>query len=151
MDLVMDTADKGHISGLIKETGIIPSSEPLAESKCPDNCNGILFADLCGIFEKVEAASGKAAKLRIVYDKALRQIVGKQSIFPMMRLLLPLNDPDRPRYNLKQTNVANTYIRALNLNKMSGDAQSLLHWKDPSKVTGPKTSEIISGDFGTTL
>ena len=152
MDLVMDKADLGQHSGLKKdEANIPPSSEPVVESKCPDNCNKILFADLCGIFEKVEAANGKAAKLRIVFDKALRQIVGKQSIFPMIRLLLPLNDPDRPRYNLKQTNVANTYIRALNLNKMSGDAQSLLHWKDPSKVTGPKTSEIISGDFGTIL
>jgi DNA ligase 4 len=152
MDLVMDKADKGNHLGPNQDDNALPtSSNPLAENKCPDNCNKILFADLCGILEKVEAASGKAAKLRIVFDKALRQIIGKQSVFPMIRLLLPLNDPDRPRYNLKQTNVANTYIRALNLNKMSGDAQSLLHWKDPSKVTGAKTSEIISGDFGTIL
>ena len=146
MDLVMGDFDD-HIS----INPIHTSDKPLVENKRLDNCNKMKFSYLCRIFEKVELASGRAAKVKVIFDRDLRQKIGGQSIFPLIRLLLPLNDPDRPRYGLKQTNVANTYIKALNLNKMSGDAQSLLHWKDPSKVVGPKTSEIISGDFGTIL
>lgn len=127
------------------------SDDPLVESKRHDNCNKIKFSYVCKIFGKVELASGREAKTKIIFDRELRRMIGGQSIFPILRLLLPLNDPDRPRYGLKQTNVANTYIKALNLNKMSGDAQSLLHWKDPSKVIGAKTADIISGDFGTIL
>ena len=145
MDLVMGGADDS------KPADDLPAMNPIVESSRPDNSNKIPFSYLCKLFEKIEAASGKAAKVKIVFDRDLRKRIGGQSIFPFIRLLLPLNDPDRPRYGLKQTNVANTYIKALNLNKMSGDAQSLVHWKDPSKVIGAKTSEIISGDFGTIL
>lgn len=150
MDLVMGEIEDNSSSSSSSST-LAVSTQPLTENKRHDNCNKILFSDLCTIFDKVESTSGKAAKLKIVFDKSLRQKIGTQSIFPMIRLLLPLNDPERPRYGLKQTNVANTYIKALNLSKTSGDAQSLLHWKDPSKVVGAKPSEIISGDFGTIL
>ena len=146
MDLVL-----GNIDCRKSNQQIHMSDEPSIENKRLDNCNKIKFSYVCKIFEKVEVASGREAKTKVIFDRELRRIIGRQSIFPIIRLLLPLNDPDRPRYGLKQTNVANTYIKALNLNKMSGDAQSLLHWKDPSKVTGVKTAVIISGDFGTIL
>ena len=150
MDLIMGGNEDDNSSSVMPPSAV-GSDAPVPEWKRPDNCNQILFTDLCKMFEKVETTSSKASKLKIVFDKSLRQKVGGQSIFPMIRLLLPLNDPDRPRYGLKQSNVATTYIKALNLNKTSGDAQSLVHWKDPSKVSGAKSSEIMSGDFGTIL
>jgi DNA ligase 4 len=150
MGLIMGGNEEDSSSSIVPPSAV-DSDVPVVESKRPDNCNEILFTDLCKMFEKVETTSSKASKLKIIFDKSLRQKVGAQSLFPMIRLLLPLNDPDRPKYGLKQSSIANTYIKALNLNKTSGDAQSLVHWKDPSKVSGAKASEVMSGDFGTIL
>ena len=65
-----------------------------------------------------------------------------------MRLLLPINDNERGSYGLKQALIAKTYVEALHLNKNSVDAETLLYWKDPSKIhSGSSAMKTARGDF----
>jgi len=82
----------------------------------------------------------------------MKSIVAGQSLFPLLRLLLPINDSERHKYGLKQVTVAKAYIEALQLNKQtSKDAQRLLHWKDPTKISDLATGKVMSGDFANIL
>jgi DNA ligase-4 len=123
---------------------------PLPASKRQDNSNKLLFYDLCQIFASIEETQGKEKKLKLIFNKTMKEKIKGQSPFPFMRLLLPLIDSERMNYNLKQQSVAKTYIKVLNITSDSGDAQSLLHYKNQEKNQGNK-SDIISGDFGTIL
>ena len=115
------------------------------------NCNSILFHELCDKFERIEKTSTSVAKLKIIFSKDLKILLSGQSVFPLMRLLLPINDSERGKYGIKQASIAKAYIEALQLSKTSVDAQRLLKWKDPSKAFGVESSKIISGDFCTIL
>ncbi|WVQ76196.1 hypothetical protein IAR50_005859 [Cryptococcus sp. DSM 104548] len=69
-----------------------------------------------------------------------RQNVGND-LYPLIRLLIPDKDRERPNYNLKEAALANAYIEALGIMKHSEPADSMIHWKQP--VDGEDTS----GDF----
>jgi DNA ligase-4 len=104
------------------------------EEKCEDNCNKFLFAKLCEIFDNIERASGQRRdKLSLIFTPELRALVQGQSVFPLVRLLLPPYDTARGGYGLKQATVAKTYVGALQLNHDSEAAQRLIHWKKQSK------------------
>jgi DNA ligase-4 len=115
-------------------------------SHCEDNCNKLLFKDICERFERVNKTSGTDKKFKAFFDRWMKEKIDGQSIFPVMRLLLPLNDNERGKYLLKQATVSRLYVNVLNLDKKhSSAAQSLINWKDPTKVMG------MSGDFGAVL
>lgn len=116
--------------------------------KCEDNCNTILFSDLVGKLELIEGnRGGKKNKLEVIFTRELNDLVSGQSVFPLVRLLLPLYDTERQRYGLKQATVAKTYVDALQLNRTSQDAQRLLHWKDQSKLQKGNSNGAVGGDF----
>jgi hypothetical protein len=120
--------------------------------KNEDACNNLQFNHLCQLFEQIDKTQGTNKKLKLLFNKEIKKRLNGQSIFPLLRLVLPLNDTYRGKYNLKQASIAKTYVTALHLDKhTSQDAQRLLFWKDPSKVHGVDSSKIISGDFGTIL
>jgi DNA ligase-4 len=122
------------------------------QQKSEDLCNSIKFNDLCVLFEKIEKTAGSANKLRLLFNKEMKKFLTGQSIFPLLRLVLPLNDTERGNYGLKQASVAKTYVNALHLDqKTSDDARRLLNWKDPSKAHGVEMSKIVVGDFGLIL
>jgi DNA ligase-4 len=117
-----------------------------------DRCNGILFVDLCNRLERIEKTSGTNAKLSLIFNKDLAEIVKGESLYPLVRLLLPLYDTERGRYGLKQATVAKVYIEALQLNKNAPDAKRLIHWKDQSKVMAATAASscatvLAGGDF----
>jgi hypothetical protein len=98
--------------------------------KCQDNCNKLLFSDLCQKFEEVEKTSGSEKKFLIIFNKGLKTYLANQSMYPLMRLVLPSIDTERGKYGLKQTAVSNIYVDALQLDKhRSKDAQALINWK----------------------
>ncbi|ODN88085.1 hypothetical protein L198_06844 [Cryptococcus wingfieldii CBS 7118] len=72
-----------------------------------------------------------------------RQNVGND-LYPLIRLLIPDKDRERPNYNLKEAALANAYIEALGLEKHSEAGDSMIHWKQP-KLTGGRQDS--SGDF----
>lgn len=122
------------------------SSSLVSES----NCGTLLFKDLCLKFEKMLKLSKSQQKLALIFNKELKDILNGQSMFPLLRLLLPLNDSHRQKYGVKQTAVANTYIEALHLNKSSADASRLKFWKNPTRLNAT-VSKVGSGDFTSIL
>jgi ATP-dependent DNA ligase len=124
-----------------------PSATPLVPET---NCGTLLFKDLCLKFEKMLKLSKSQQKLLLIFNKELKEVLNGQSMFPLMRLLLPLNDSHRQKYGVKQTTVANTYIEALHLNKSSADASRLKFWKNPTRLNAT-VSKVGSGDFTSIL
>ena len=113
-----------------------------------DQANAFPFKSLCEIFEKMEKASGAESKLKYIFNKDIKAYLNNESIYPIMRLLLPVNDNERGSYGLKQALIAKTYVEALHLNKNSVDAETLLYWKDPSKIhSGSSALKTARGDF----
>jgi DNA ligase 4 len=111
-----------------------------------EKCGELLFKDLCDKFEKMLKLSKSQQKLALVFNKQLKAHIQGQSLFPLMRLLLPLNDTGRQKYGVKQAAVATTYIEALQLNKSSADASRLKFWKNPTKLNAA-VSRVGTGDF----
>eukprot|EP01031_Cornospumella_fuschlensis_P035902 gene35902-43549_t len=96
-------------------------------------------------------STGTANKLKLIFTPQLKEKLAGQSVYPLLRLLLPLNDTERGKYGLKQASIAKTYVSALHLDKNSEDAKRLLNWKDPTKQHGVELSKLITGDFGLIL
>ncbi len=119
--------------------------------KREDKCNAVKFRDLCHLFEKMGKVQGTVAKIKLLFNKELKNYLQGQSIFPLLRLVLPANDTERGKYGLKQAMIAKTYVNSLHLDKNSDDARRLINWKDPSKNEGIERSKLLSGDFGTIL
>ncbi len=119
--------------------------------KSEEKCNAIRFSDICNLFEKMSKLQGSASKLKMLFTKDLKKHLAGQSIFPLLRLVLPLNDTERGKYGLKQASIAKTYVGALHLDKNSEDAKRLLNWKDPTKNQGVELSKLVTGDFGLIL
>ena len=106
------------------------ASSVVSISKLNDNCNKLLFSDLCKNFETVERTSGSARKFSVIFNKNLLNHLAGQSVFPLMRLVLPSIDSERGKYGLKQTSIAKAYVSALHLDATrSEDAKRLLNWK----------------------
>jgi DNA ligase 4 len=115
------------------------------------NCSALRFSDICALFERMGKVQGSAAKLKLLFSKDLKRYLDGQSLFPLLRIILPLNDTERGKYGLKQASIAKTYVAALHLDKNTDDAKRLLNWKDPTKSQGVELSKLVTGDFGLIL
>lgn len=124
---------------------------PVLATKSEQKCNEIRFHDLCTLFEKVEKASGREHKLKLLFNKEMKKELCGESLYPLLRLILPAIDTERGKYGLKQTMVAKTYVQALHLDKSSEAAKRLINWKDPTKAQGVEVSKMVIGDFGIIL
>lgn len=84
-----------------------------------------------------------------------------ESLYPFLRLVLPVNDIERGKIGLKQSSLARTYISALHLDKKTSTAAAqLINFKDPVKrnlaVAAASSSSggnavILGGDFSDVL
>jgi hypothetical protein len=59
------------------------------------NCNSIPFYDLCVQLESVEQLKNVNEKFSAIFSKKLLAFLNAQSIFPLLRLLVPLIDSKR--------------------------------------------------------
>jgi DNA ligase 4 len=122
-----------------------------SNSKSEVKCNNIPFNKLCDLFEKIERAHGSEHKLKLLFNKDMKKEMNGESLYPLLRLVLPSIDSERGKYGLKQANFGKIYIQALHLDKTSDAAQRLSNWKDPSKAQGIEASKMVVGDFGNIL
>jgi len=121
-------------------------------------CGTLLFKDFCANMAKIEKMRTYDRKMSTLFNEGLKKMMQaeaskqsvQQSLFPLVRLLIPINDNVRKKYGLKQATVATTYIDALHLNPTSADAQRLKFWKNPSKLSGD-LAQKTSGDLGEVL
>ncbi|WWC66828.1 uncharacterized protein I206_100735 [Kwoniella pini CBS 10737] len=113
----------------------------------PDDCVNKFptphFSLLCTMMDRLrtEEASKRRDILKRFMD--LWRIKVGNDLFPLIRLLLPDRDRERPVYNLKEAMLAKCYIEVLGLDKHSDAALRLIKWKQP--VDGK--AESHSGDF----
>lgn len=54
-------------------------------------------------------------------------------MYPVLRLVLPQRDRERPIYGLKEKNLAKMYIRLIPLGTKDPDAIRLMNWKKPNE------------------
>jgi len=105
-----------------------------------NSANRLNFSDLCNTFElihsyKARRGGGGKKKVEILFTESLKELLGDQSPFQLMRLVIPEFDASRSAYRIRQSMVAKLYMSVLGLAKHTADAQRLIHWKDPSKST----------------
>ena len=104
----------------------------------------IKFSEICGLLERVQKKSSSEGKKEILKDflSKWRKITGGRestdtngkegcgaSFYPVIRLLLPKLDTERPAYGIKENTLAKHYIDILGLGKDSPDANKLLHYR----------------------
>jgi DNA ligase 4 len=138
----------------MEETSIPPEVTEELLLKGEVNCGTLLFKDFCSKLTKIEKLRTCNEKMSLLFNEGLRGMLKnesvKQSIFPLLRLMIPINDGTRKKYGLKQATVATTYIDALHLNPASADAQRLKFWKNPSKLSSD-IAKKTSGELGEVL
>ena len=113
----------------------------------------VAFEACCSFWEKVATESNKqrkVAKLTSFLGDCRRlqseaEAPSSSSLFPIVRLLLPQLDRDRPVYGIKETVLAKLYIDMLKLGPTSADAIKLKNYRAPKSKSGD------AGDFAAVL
>lgn len=101
----------------------------------------------------------KKEKEKVLHQFWQRVYKPNVSLYPLMRLLLPQLDSDRPTYGLRESTLGDAYIHALGLSKTLDQAQRLKNYKTPLRVShgrgggggGTNESVGVSGDFALVL
>ncbi|WWC85821.1 uncharacterized protein L201_000688 [Kwoniella dendrophila CBS 6074] len=101
------------------------------------------FSLLCTMMDRLRTE--EASKRRDILGRFMElwRIKVGNDLYPLIRLLLPDRDRERPVYNLKEAMLAKCYIEVLGLDRHSDAAMRLIKWKQP--VDGK--AESHSGDF----
>jgi DNA ligase 4 len=71
-----------------------------------------------------------------------RQEVGND-IYPVMRLICPQIDSQRPVYGLKEQTIAKRIVKLLGITEKNPDGKSLVNWKNPGNTAASR----LAGDF----
>ena len=95
-----------------------------------------LYVILVILQEKIASSrEGTKAKAEQLLSFVRKSVVGpQQTLYPFLRLVLPVNDVERGKIGLKQSSLTRAYISALHLDKKTSTAaMRLIFFKDPAK------------------
>jgi len=136
----------GHVVPRVMDN---TSYERLPSTKC----NAIGFRDLCQRFELVQKCRDAKKKVKILFSQGLREYlhVDGQSVYPLMRLVLPRIDRERGNYGVQVKSLITLYIDVLGLTKASSAAQRLKNWKLPNYGLPGAGESSLAGNFPRTL
>ncbi|KAH0487982.1 MAG: hypothetical protein KVP17_004019 [Porospora cf. gigantea B] len=97
--------------------------------------NDIKVSDLRSLVRELQQADRRSRywKLEAFVRKARRLAKDDESLFPLVRCLLPQLDRHRT-YGLKEVSLGKLYSKALTLGKV--DHERLRYWKNPQKIGG---------------
>ena len=85
-------------------------------------------------------------KMRMFLAKCRRLVPADQSLYPIIRLMLPFQDKARGSYRMKESVLADVYIDFLQLGKTSKDALRLKNYRAPKL-----NDKEVAGDFASEL
>ncbi|KAL7418712.1 DNA ligase (ATP) [Cryptotrichosporon argae] len=139
---VDDPDDVGHIPASQPQAGPPPSTLE-RPAGCINRHSTPPFALLCSVMDRMRSEEAGKRRETLSRFMALWRVKVGNDLYPLVRLLLPDRDRERPVYNLKEAMLAKCYIEVLGLDKHSEAAQRLIKWKQP--VDGQ--NEGHSGDF----
>ena len=120
------------------------------------------FWSLCHLLTRLMPAKRKE-KERLILQlwQEMGQMSGvdgarRQSLYPLLRLLIPQGDRERSTYGLRESALAEMYIAALSLDPHSSAALRLKRYKQPQPFTAPSSNSapvtaVAAGDFATVL
>ncbi|WWC58136.1 uncharacterized protein I303_100671 [Kwoniella dejecticola CBS 10117] len=124
-----------------------PQEPPSANLEKPADCVNKFptphFSLLCTMMDRLRTEEASKRRDILYRFMELWRIKVGNDLYPLIRLLLPDRDRERPVYNLKEAMLAKCYIEVLGLDKHSEAATRLVKWKQP--VDGKADSH--SGDF----
>lgn len=95
----------------------------------------------------MKSRDGTKVKVGYLFSFLKKSTLGPdQSLYPFLRLVLPVNDVERGKIGLKQSSLARTYINALHLDKKTSTAaMQLIFFKDPAKRNIAISTAAASG------
>ncbi|WRT63833.1 uncharacterized protein IL334_000758 [Kwoniella shivajii] len=112
-------------------------------SECVNKYPTPHFSLLCTMMDRLRTEEASKRKDILSRFMELWRIKVGNDLYPLIRLLLPDRDRERPVYNLKEAMLAKCYIEVLGLDRHSDAAMRLIKWKQP--IDGQADSH--SGDF----
>jgi len=115
--------------------------------KSQEKCNNLSFADVCNRLNLAAMMKGSENKFLAVFTPELKAHLQEDSIYPLVRLLMPQVDKERGSYGLKEHMMATVLIDAFNLNKSkSTDALRLLGWQNPLQLGKTLRTHVLETD-----
>jgi len=111
----------------------------------------ITFKEMSTLFEKLVKETDKKRRQKHLYlflshcRNKLAGAANDESLYPIIRLLLPQLDKERGSYRIKESVLANLYVDFLQLGRNSEDALKLKNFR------APKNNQGDAGDFAAVL
>ncbi|WVR03601.1 hypothetical protein IAU60_000593 [Kwoniella sp. DSM 27419] len=125
------------------EPPTLPPSTLERPADCVNKHSTPHFSLLCTMMDRLRTEEASKRRDILARFMELWRIKVGNDLYPLIRMLLPDRDRERPVYNLKEAMLAKCYIEVLGLDRHSDAAMRLIKWKQP--VDGQADSH--SGDF----
>eukprot|EP00946_MAST-07B_sp_MAST-7B-sp1_P003479 g3479.t1 len=113
------------------------------------NAERFPFHHLASALEKCEKGKGACSKLigklQLLLSRRLLDSLNGHSPFPILRLILPIVDRERPVYSIREKQLAKLFCHALGFDRNCGEYHSLMRYKNASVLEGDLKSAV--GDF----
>jgi len=108
-----------------------------------DRANSVLFFHLCEAFEKLDKDRVKLGKSREqkLFHPRLIDRSSKQSMYQLVRLIIPANDTTRTKYGLKESKLKAVLREAIGLRKDSNEGKMLEKFKN-DRVNGRNAGDL---------
>ncbi|KAK8845565.1 hypothetical protein IAR55_006280 [Kwoniella newhampshirensis] len=141
--LPADSSSAAFLPASQPEPPTLPPSTLERPAECINRNSTPHFSLLCTMMDRLRTEEASKRKDILGRFMDLWRVKVGWDMYPLIRLLLPDRDRERPVYNLKEAMLAKCYIEVLGLDKHSEAAQRMIKWKQP--VDGQ--AESHSGDF----
>ena len=93
-------------SGRRHEPSVVEDESQLPEHERCGNMHALSSASSCARLDRAEAPGPQSAKHGLVFDRELLKAAGKQSLYPVVRLLCTSLDVGRRNFGLKEKGLA---------------------------------------------
>lgn len=93
------------------------------------------FLLLCKIFDKIKLKKTKDQKLDVIFTADARRMVeAGNSLYPILRLMLPHADSERESYGVREARLGRIYCKMLGLDKRVKDCDWVMNYADPARA-----------------
>jgi DNA ligase-4 len=125
---------------------ITPAMRSAAKAYPTGNAEQFPFHHLCTALQKCERRNLKVeGKLNLLLSARLLATLEGHSPFPILRLVLPVVDRERPVYSIKEKQLAALFCHALGFDKNSREWHMLKRFKNANVLEGDM--KVAVGDF----
>lgn len=110
------------------------------------------FNQLCQLLERMQKANNNATrkkefqkfltKWNDIHNTVHKNKNTKDSFYPVLRLIVPQLERERPSYGIKETALGKLYVEIFGLSRNSPDAKKILHYKNPKSNNTGDFAEI---------